>query len=100
MFWTKSFLSTMKETPEEAESISHQLMLRTGMMRMLVSGVYSYLPFGYKALDNVMRIIREEMHATGAEELLLPALQPIELWQRTGRDELLGEVMIRFEDRK
>lgn len=100
MFWTKSFLSTMKQAPEEAESISHQLMLRTSMIRMLVAGVYSYLPFGYKALENVMRIIREEMDAAGAEELLLPALQPIELWQRTGRDKLLGEVMMRFQDRK
>ncbi len=100
MLWTKSFLFTMKEAPEEAESISHRLMLRTGMVKMLVSGVYSYLPFGYKALNNVMCIIRQEMKAVDAEELLLPALQPLELWQRTGRDKLLGEVMIQFQDRR
>ena len=64
MLWTKSFLSTLKESPEEAESISHQLMLRSGMIRMLISGVYSYLPFGHRALSNVMRIIREEMNRT------------------------------------
>jgi len=100
MRWTKSFLFTMKEAPEEAESISHQLMLRTGMIKMLVSGVYSYLPFGFRALENVMGIIRQEMNAAGAQELLLPAIQPIELWQKTRRDELLGEVMLRFQDRK
>lgn len=100
MYWTKSFIYTLREAPEEAESKSHKLMLRTGMIRMLISGVYSYLPFGFRVLDNINKIIREEMHALGAEELLLPAIQPIELWQMTKRDQLLGEVMIRFQDRK
>ncbi|MFC1646373.1 proline--tRNA ligase [Candidatus Omnitrophota bacterium] len=100
MYWSKSFIYTLKESPEEAESISHKLMLRTSMMKMLISGVYSYLPFGLKVLDNINRIIKEEMNATGAQELLLPALQPLELWQKTKRDELLGEVMIKFKDRR
>lgn len=100
MYWSKSFIYTLKEVPEEAESISHKLMLRTSMIKMLISGVYSFLPFGLRVLDNINRIIREEMNACGAEELLLPALQPIELWQMTKRDEQLGEVMIRFQDRR
>ena len=100
MFWTKSFISTLKEAPEHAESVSHQLMLRTGMVRMLVAGVYSYLPLGFKVLSKIENLIREEMNKTGAQELLLPGLQPLELWQKTGRDELLGETMIRFTDRR
>jgi prolyl-tRNA synthetase len=86
--------------PQEAESVSHQLMLRAGIVRMLISGVYMYLPLGLKVLNNIERIIREEMDACGAQELLLPALQPLELWQKSGRDSLMGEVMIRFTDRK
>jgi len=100
MRWTKSFIATLKEAPESAESVSHQLMLRANMVRMLVAGVYSYLPLGYKVLTKIENIIREEINATGAQELLLPSLQPIELWQRTGRDELMGATMIRFVDRR
>lgn len=100
MYWSKSFIYTAKKAPAEAESISHKLMLRTSMIKMLISGVYSYLPFGLRVLDNINKIIREEMNASGAQELLLPALQPIEIWQKTKRDEQLGEVMIRFQDRR
>lgn len=100
MRWTQSFIETLKEVPESAESVSHQLMLRANMVRPLVAGVYSYLPFGYKALARIEDIIRQEMNATGAQEVLLPSLQPLELWQRTGRDELMGETMIRFQDRR
>ncbi|MFH1691377.1 MAG: proline--tRNA ligase [Candidatus Omnitrophota bacterium] len=100
MFWTKSFISTLKEAPESAESISHKLMLRTNMVRMLVAGVYSYLPYGFRVLSKIENIIRQEMDACGAQELLLPGLQPLELWQKTGRDELMGETMFRFSDRK
>jgi prolyl-tRNA synthetase len=100
MFWSKAFIPTLKEAPQEAESLSHKLMLRAGLIRMLISGVYIYLPLGLKVLNNVERIIREEMDASGAQELLLPALQPLELWQKTERDSLMGEVMIRFVDRK
>jgi prolyl-tRNA synthetase len=70
------------------------------MIKMLISGVYSYLPLGLKVLDNINKIIREELNSLGAQELLLPALQPLEIWQMTKRDELLGETMFRFQDRK
>jgi len=90
----------LKEAPEGAESVSHQLMLRTQMVRMLMAGVYSYLPLGWKVLKKIEEIIREEMVAAGAQEVLLPALQPLELWQKTGRDELLGETLLRFADRR
>jgi len=100
MFWTKTFLPTLREVPQEAESVSHQLMLRAGLVRMLMAGVYSYLPLGYKALCNIQEIIRQEMNSCGASELLLPALQPKDLWVRSGRDEVMGEVMIRFVDRR
>ncbi|MBI4982005.1 MAG: proline--tRNA ligase [Candidatus Omnitrophica bacterium] len=100
MLWTKTFIPTLKETPQEAESTSHKLLLRSGFVRMLMAGAYSYLPLGLKVLNNIQRIIREEMNACGASEVLLPALQPLELWQKTGRDKDIGEVMIRFVDRR
>jgi len=100
MFWSNSFIPTLKEVPQEAESISHQLMLRAGLIRMLSAGVYSYLPLGLKVLTNIEAIIRQEMNACNASELLLPALQPQELWQRSGRDKDIGEVMVRFIDRR
>ncbi len=100
MLWSKAFIPTLKVAPQEAESISHQLMLRAGLIRMLVAGVYSYLPLGLKVLNNIENIIRQEMNAAGANELLLPALQPRELWLKSGRDKDIGEVMIRFMDRR
>lgn len=100
MLWTKAFIPTLKQDPHEAESISHKLMLRGGLIRMLLAGVYSYLPLGLKVLNNIETIIRQEMNNTGASELLLPALQPLELWLKSGRDKDMGEVMIRFSDRR
>jgi len=100
MYWSKTFIPTLKETPQEAESISHKLMLRAGLIRMLMSGVYSYLPLGLRVLNNIQRIIRQEMDASGASELLLPALQPQDLWVRSGRDKAIGEVMFKFTDRR
>ena len=100
MFWSKSFIPTLKESPQEAESASHKLLLRSGLARMLMAGAYSYLPLGLKVLENIQGIIREEMNGCAANELLLPALQPLELWQKTGRDKDLGEVMFRFQDRR
>lgn len=100
MLWTKTFIPTLKETPQEAESISHQLLLRSGSIRMLMAGAYSYLPLGLRVLNNIQRIIREEMNSCNAAEVLLPALQPLELWQKSGRDKDIGEVMIRFSDRR
>ncbi|MFC1657969.1 proline--tRNA ligase [Candidatus Omnitrophota bacterium] len=100
MFWSKVFIPTLKETPQEAESIAHKLMLRSGMIRQLVSGVYSYLPLGCRVLQRIEHIIREEMNACGAQELLLSALQPQEIWSRSGRDKEMAEVMVRFQDRR
>jgi len=100
MLWSKSFIPTLKEAPNEAESLSHQLLLRAGLVRMLMAGAYSYLPLGLKVLGNIQQIIRQEMDSCGAAEVLLPALQPLELWQRTGRDKDIGEVMIQFVDRR
>jgi prolyl-tRNA synthetase len=100
MFWSKTFIPTLKEVPQDAESVSHQLLLRAGLVRMLMAGAYSYLPLGLKVLENIQRVIREEMNSCGAAELLLPALQPLELWQRSGRDKDIGEVMVRFTDRR
>ena len=100
MFWSKTLIPTLKETPQEAESLSHQLMLRAGLMRMLMAGVYSYLPLGWRVLNNIQQIIRQEMDASGAVEVLLAALQPLELWLKSGRDKDMGEVMIRFIDRR
>jgi len=100
MLWSKDFIPTLKETPQEAESISHQLMLRAGLVRMLMAGAYSYLPLGLKVLNNIQKIIRQELDSCGATELLLPALQPQELWIKSGRDKDMGQVLIRFVDRR
>jgi prolyl-tRNA synthetase len=100
MFWSKVFIPTLKETPKEAESLSHQLLLRAGFIRMLMAGAYTYLPLGLRVLEKIQGIIRQEMNSCGASELLLPALHPLELWQKTGRDKDLGEVMLKFKDRR
>jgi len=100
MLWSKTFIPTLKESPQEAESVAHKLLLRAGLARMLMAGSYSYLPLGLKVLQNLKKIIRQEMNSCDAAELLLPALQPLELWQRSGRDKDLGEVMIKFTDRR
>lgn len=100
MFWSKSFIPTIKEIPQEAESRAHQLMLKAGLVRMLLSGVYSYLPLGLKVLDNIENIIRQEMDKAGAQELLLSCLQPQELWDKSGRNKQMEEIMFRFVDRR
>src|SRR5512136_2353100 len=100
MYWTKYFIPTLKETPQEAESVSHQLMLRAGLVRMLMAGVYTYLPLGLRVLNNIENIIRQEMNSAGGCELLLPSLQPLELWAKTGRDKLLEKIMLCIPDRR
>lgn len=100
MLWTKTFIPTLKEIPQEAESASHQLMLRAGLIRMLVSGVYSYMPLGLRVLNNICRVVRREMENAGAAELLLPALQPVDLWTKSGREKDIADIMIRFTDRR
>jgi len=99
MRWSEAFIPTLKEDPQDAEVISHKLMIRAGFIRKLMAGAYSYLPLGCKVLNKIEAIIREEMNLKGAQELLLPALHPPELWQKTGRCDLLGQVLIRFKDR-
>ncbi|MDO8536413.1 MAG: proline--tRNA ligase [Candidatus Omnitrophota bacterium] len=99
MRWTNALIPTLKEDPQEAEVISHKLMIRAALVRKLFSGAYSYLPLGLKVLQKVSNIIREEMNAAGAQEVLLPAMHPPELWKKTGRYELLGQVLIKFKDR-
>ncbi|MBI4227422.1 MAG: proline--tRNA ligase [Candidatus Omnitrophica bacterium] len=99
MRWTQAHIPTLREDPVEAEVASHRLMLRAGLIRKLSSGVYSYLPLGQRVLLKVIAVIREAMNAAGAQEVLLPALQPEELWKRSGRAEAMGQEMIRFKDR-
>ena len=92
-------LSTLKETPADADIISHQLMLRTGMIRKQAAGLYSWLPLGLRVLRKIEAIIREEMNRAGALELLMPAIQPAELWQESGRWEQYGPELLRLHDR-
>ena len=92
-------LSTLKEVPADAEIVSHQLMLRAGMIRKLTSGMYSWLPLGLRSLRKAENIIREEMNKAGALELLMPSVQPAELWQESGRWEQYGPELLRFHDR-
>ncbi|ALM52220.1 proline--tRNA ligase [Halomonas huangheensis] len=96
---TELLIATMKETPADAEVISHQLMLRSGMIRRLTSGLYSWLPLGLKTLRKVERVVREEMDRAGAQEVLMPAIQPAELWQESGRWEQYGPELLRLKDR-
>jgi len=99
MRYTKYFIPTYKEMPAEAEVISHQLMLRAGMIRKLTSGVYTFLPIGLKSLRKVETIIREEMNRSGGIEVLMPAVHPSELWKESGRWDYYGPELLRFRDR-
>jgi len=96
---SQAYIPTLKETPAEAEVVSHQLMLRAGMMRKLSSGIYTYLPLGQKVIQKVEEIVREEMNREGAQELLLPALQPAKLWKESERWEDYGPELMRLNDR-
>ncbi|WP_152393574.1 proline--tRNA ligase [Paenibacillus guangzhouensis] len=93
------FLPTMREVPSDAEAISHQLMLRAGMIRPLAAGIYSYMPLGRRVLRKIENIIREEMDAAGAQEMLMPSMQPTELWQESGRYSIYGPELMRLHDR-
>ncbi|PIV23256.1 MAG: proline--tRNA ligase, partial [Deltaproteobacteria bacterium CG03_land_8_20_14_0_80_45_14] len=99
MRYSQYLLPTLKEVPSEAEVPSHQLMLRAGMIRKLASGIYSYLPLGLRSIRKVETIIREEMNRAGAIEVLLPFVQPAELWQESHRWEEYGGELARFKDR-
>jgi prolyl-tRNA synthetase len=99
MYLSRFQLTTLKETPADAEVISHRLMLRAGLIRRLASGLYNWLPLGVRVLRRVEKIVRDEMNASGALEVLMPAVQPAELWQESGRWEQYGPELLRFVDR-
>ena len=99
MRMSKLYIPTLREMPAEAEIASHKLLLRSGMMRRLVSGVYSYLPMGYRVIRKVEQIVREEMDRAGSQELLMSAIQPKEIWEATGRWDNFGPEMFRLKDR-
>ena len=99
MFWSKVFLPTLKDSPQDAEIISHKLMLRSGMIRRVTSGIYTWLPLGLRVLRKVENIVREEMDASGAQEVLMPMVQPRELWEETHRWEKMGPELLRIQDR-
>jgi prolyl-tRNA synthetase len=99
MRYSEMFLPTTREIPSDAETVSHQLMLRAGMIRKLTSGIYSYLPLGYRVIKKVEQIVREEMDRAGAEEVFLPAVQPSELWKESGRWDFYGKELLRLKDR-
>jgi prolyl-tRNA synthetase len=98
MKWTNAFIPTLREAPADAEIVSHKLLLRAGLIRKLAGGVYTFLPLGLRALRKVEQIIREEMDRAGALELLMPALQPPEIWQQTGRYETASNVLFKLKD--
>jgi prolyl-tRNA synthetase len=100
MRYSQYFIPTVKETPSDAEVASHQLMLRAGMIRKLAAGIYNYLPLGLRSIRKVENIVREEMNRAGAIEILMPAVQPAELWQESERWEQYGRELLRFKDRK
>jgi prolyl-tRNA synthetase len=99
MRWSKSLIPTLKEDPAEAEAISHKLMVRAGLVRQLAAGIYVYLPLGQRVMDKVNAIIREEITAIGGQEITLPVLHPAELWQQSGRWDVIGGEMFRLKDR-
>jgi prolyl-tRNA synthetase len=99
MRWSKLFIPTLRETPAEAEVASHQLLLRAGYIRQLSAGIYSYLFLAQRALLKITRIVREEMDAIGGQEMLLPALNPAEVWQESGRWDVMGDNLFRLKDR-
>ena len=96
---TQTLLATMRETPAEAEIVSHRLMLRAGLVRLLASGLYTWLPIGMRVLRKVEAVVREEMNAAGAQEVLMPAVQPAELWEESGRWSNFGPELLRLKDR-
>jgi len=99
MRYSRTFIPTVKETPADAETISHILMIRAGLARKVASGTYTYLPLGWRTLLKIIAIVREEMNKAGAQEILMPSMQPLELWQKTGRSIDYGPTMFHLEDR-
>ena len=99
MLWSKLFIPTLRETPAEAEVASHQLLLRAGYIRQLSAGLYNYLFLAQRSLLKIQRIVSEEMGAIGAQEMYLPALNPAEIWQESGRWDIMGDNMFQLKER-
>ena len=97
--FSKSYIPTLKEAPADAEALSHQLLIRAGMIRKLTAGVYIYMPLLLRSLEKISNIIRQEMNASGAQEILMPMVQPADLWKESGRWEFYGKELLRFRDR-
>jgi prolyl-tRNA synthetase len=100
MRWSNYFIPTLREVPADAEVVSHRLLLRAGLVRQLAAGIYSYLPLSWLVMSKIMRVIREEMNAVGGQEFFLPALNPREIWEESGRWTVMGDNMFRLKDRK
>jgi prolyl-tRNA synthetase len=96
---TRFFLPVLRETPEEARIVSHQLMLRAGMVKQASAGIYSWLPLGYRVLKKIEQIVREEQNRAGAIEVLMPTIQSADLWRQSGRYDDYGKEMLRIKDR-
>src|SRR4051794_11972579 len=99
MRWSRAFLPVLKESPADAQIVSHKLMLRAGLVRQTAAGIYAWLPLGYRVLRNIEQIVREEQNRSGAIEMLMPTLQSAELWRQSGRYDAYGPEMPRIEDR-
>jgi prolyl-tRNA synthetase len=99
MRWSRTLIATLRDDPQEAEIVSHKLMVRAGLVRKLAGGLYTFMPLGLRTLQKVSQIVREEMDRAGAQEILMPALQPAELWERSGRLATMGPGMFRLKDR-
>src|ERR1700755_590298 len=96
---SRLFLPTLKENPSEAQIVSHRLMLRAGMVRQTAAGIYSWLSLGFPVLKQIEQIVREEQDASGAQEVLMPTIQPADLWRESGRYDDYGKEMLRIRDR-
>ena len=97
---SQSLSKTIREAPAEAETASHQLMLRAGLIYQVAAGLYAYLPLAYRSLRKIEEILREEMNLAGGQEVHMPALQPLDIWEKTGRDKSLGETLFKVKDRR
>src|SRR5436305_10291870 len=99
MRWSRAFLPVLKESPSDAQTVSHKLMLRAGLVRQTAAGIYAWLPLGFRVLKKIEQIVRDEQDRAGAIELLMPTLQSAELWRTSGRYDAYGPEMLRIRDR-
>jgi prolyl-tRNA synthetase len=100
MRWSRAFLPVLKESPADAQIISHKLMLRAGLVRQTAAGIYAWLPLGFRVLKKIEQIVREEQDRAGAQEMLMPTLQAADYWRATGRYDAYGPEMLRITDRQ